>query len=98
MKIEYKFTKDNLPFPYNKSDVFENGHFIGWSAKNESGNTIKIDLYEHVYEEVIALILEKDNGAILNALETTERHLSQNEVNDILARHNLTKDEYVKKI
>lgn len=85
----YKFTQNDFPFPYNQCSCWKSHRFIA--------------LYVHHYmdyeiERAKTHILRTDDGAILNALETTEHRLSQDEVNDILARHNLTKDEYVKKI
>lgn len=91
----YKFTQNDFPFPYNQCNWWKSHRFIALYVHHyidyEMAKT-------HILERAKTHILRTDDGAILNALETTERHLSQNEVNDILARHNLTKDEYVKKI
>lgn len=95
MKTVYKFTQNDFPFPYNKSDVWQDNVSIGEAFTYKQA--VSIDLGKMVYEEAVRYILEKDNGAILNALKTTEHHLSQDQINDILAWHKLTKDDYMKK-
>lgn len=86
----YKFTQNDFPFPYNQCSHWKSHRFIALYMHHSYAHNI-------AYERAKTHILRTDNGAILNALETTEHRLSQDEVNDILARHNLTKDEYVKK-
>ena len=88
----YKFTQNDFPFPYNQCNWWKSHRFIALYMHHYMDNAHNI-----AYEMAKTQILRTDNGAILNALETTEHRLSQDEVNNILARHNLTKDEYVKK-
>lgn len=85
----YKFTQNDFPFPYNKSDIWKDGISIGYafylmSVKSANG----IDFYSFAHEQAMWRILKDDNGAILNALETTKHNLSQDEVDDIITRIN----------
>jgi len=89
----YKFTKNDFPFPYNQCNWWKSHRFIALYVHHNYAHAHNI-----AYERAKTQTLRTDDGAILNALETTEHNLSQDEVNNILARHNLTKDEYVKKI
>lgn len=91
----YKFTQNDFPFPYNKSDIWKDGCSIGWAVRNESGkSTNGFDFYSFAHEQAMWCILQDDNGAILNALETTKHNLSQDEVDDIITRYKLAKENH----
>ena len=79
MKENIIFTQNDFPFPYSQGDFWNKNKELGFSYELSSGAFME-NIRQHSYDRAISFILEKDKGAILNALRTTKHSISQEEV------------------